>query len=336
MSGRTRRARDRDVVDVPLASAASDRASATVARPARSAAARQEERHGFLFASPWLVGTVLFLIGPIVASLAISLTDWNLLTSPRLVGLDNYTEMLDNRAFWQSVRVTLLYVALGVPVFQVAGLALALLLNLRLRGMYVFRTILFLPSVLSGVAVAVLWLQLLNPDQGVVNQALRTLGVADPPGWLTSPTWAVPALVLMGLWGVGGSAIIYLAGLQNIPPHLYEAASIDGAGPWQKFRNITLPMLSPTLFFVVINLVIDGLLVFGPVFVISGGAYTGGPNDSLLFYMLYLYRKGFLEGQLGYAAALAWILTIVGVGMIWLTLRLERRFVFYESESPRA
>jgi multiple sugar transport system permease protein len=138
----------------------------------------------------------------------------------------------------------------------------------------------------------------------------------------------------MGLWGVGGGAVIFLAGLQNIPPHLYEAAAIDGAGGWAKFRHITLPMLSPTIFFIAINAIVDSLLFFAPVFVISGGAYRGGPDDSLLFYMLYLYRRGFIEGQLGYAAALAWVLTVIGVLLVWLAFRFERRFVYYESESP--
>jgi multiple sugar transport system permease protein len=216
----------------------------------------------------------------------------------------------------------------------VVGLGVALLLNQRLPGMNGFRTLLYVPAVLSGVAVAVLWFMLLNGESGAVNQVLRALGWTDPPFWFDDADWAMPALAIMSLWGVGGGAVIFLAGLQNIPPHLYEAASIDGAGPLAKFRHITLPMLSPTLFFVLVNLVVDGLLVFGPIFVISGGAYSGGPDDSLLFYMLYLYRKGFLEGQLGYAAALAWILTVVGVLLVWLTLRIERRFVFYESDTP--
>ena len=186
---------------------------------------------------------------PIAASLVISLMDWNIIRDPHWVGLQNYLDMLDDRKFWVSVQVTLKYVLLSVPLFLVTGLALSLLLNQRVRGINLFRTVLFLPSVLSGVAVAVLWVSLLNPDLGVVNDVLRGIGISDPPRWLASPIWAVPSVVLMGLWGIGGGAIIYLAGLQNIPPTLYEAALIDGASTWQRFRHVTLPMLTPTLLF---------------------------------------------------------------------------------------
>jgi multiple sugar transport system permease protein len=292
--------------------------------------ARREEREGWLFASPWLIGTAIFLVGPVIASLVISLTDWNLISSPSFVGLDNYAEMLDSRAFWQSVRVTLAYVVLGLPLFQVAGLALALLLNLRLRGMYLFRTILFLPSVLSGVAVAVLWLQLLNPADGVVNQVLRAVGVSDPPGWLSSPAWAVPAVVLMGLWGVGGGAIIYLAGLQNIPPHLYEAARIDGAGTWRSFRHVTLPMLTPTLLFTLLIGIIGAFQVFDIAYVLGGS--RGGTRGSLLFYLLNLWNEGFRSGRFGYASALAWVLVVVAAVVIVAILRTSDRWVHDESE----
>jgi multiple sugar transport system permease protein len=292
--------------------------------------ARQEEREGWLFASPWLIGTAIFLVGPVIASFAISLTDWNLITSPRVVGLDNYAEMLDSRAFWQSVRVTLAYVVIGLPVFQIAGLALALLLNLRLRGMYLFRTILFLPSVLSGVAVAVLWLQLLNPDDGIVNELLRAVGVSDPPAWLSSPTWAVPAVVLMGLWGVGGGAIIYLAGLQNIPPHLYEAARIDGAGTWRSFRHVTLPMLTPTLLFTLLIGIIGAFQVFDIAYVLGGS--RGGTRGSLLFYLLNLWNEGFRSGRFGYASALAWVLVVFAAVVIVAILRTSDRWVHDESE----
>ena len=296
--------------------------------------ARDEERAAYLFLTPWFVGLVVMLAVPIAYAIYISLTNESLFESGEFIGLQNYADLLDDKLFFRSLDVTLRWVVLSTPVFMVASLAISLLLNQRLPGMNFFRTILYVPAVLSGVAVTVLWFVLLNGQSGAINQVLRSLGWADPPFWFDDADWAMPAVVLMGLWGVGGSAVIFLAGLQNIPPHLYDAAGIDGAGPVAKFRHITLPLLSPTLFFVLINLVVDGLLIFGPIFVISGGAYRGGPDDSLLFYMLYLYRKGFLEGLLGYAAALAWILTLVGVVLVWLTFRLERRFVFYETESP--
>lgn len=294
-------------------------------------ASRKEARAGLLFASPWLIGLVVFLIGPIVASVLLSFTNWNLLTPPRWEGAENYRDLLDDRNFWQSVRVTLFYTVLAVPLYQVAGLSLALLLNRRVRGMNLFRTILFLPSVLSGVAVAALWVSLLNPDLGAVNQVLRAVGVDDPPRWLNSPTWAVPAIVLMGLWGVGGGAIIYLAGLQNIPPMLYQAAKIDGAGPWQTFRHITLPLLTPTLLFTLLLGLIEAFQVFDTAFVLGGS--RGGTRRSLLFYVLNLWNEGFRNGRFGYASALAWVLVIAAGVVIFLIFRTSGRWVYYESEA---
>jgi multiple sugar transport system permease protein len=299
-------------------------------RAGRSAASRKEQRAGFLFASPWLIGVVLFLIGPIIASGLLSLTNWNLISSPRWVGLENYRTMIGSENFWQSVKVTLFYTLLAIPLYQVAGLALALLLNQRVKGMYLFRTILFLPAVLSGVAVAVLWVSLLNPDLGAVNQGLRAIGIDDPPRWLQSPTWAIPAVVLMGLWGVGGGAIIYLAGLQNIPPVLYQAAKMDGAGPWQTFRHITLPLLTPTLLFTLLIGLIEAFQVFDTAFVLGGGS-QGGTRGSLLFYVLNLWNEGFRNGRFGYASALAWVLVVAAATVIVLIFRTSSRWVYYES-----
>jgi multiple sugar transport system permease protein len=238
--------------------------------------------------------------------------------------------MLDDRNFWQSIRVTLFYTVLAVPLYQVAGLSLALLLNQRIRGMYFFRTILFLPSVLSGVAVAALWVSLLNPDLGVVNQVLRSIGIDDPPRWLSSPDWAVPAIVLMGLWGIGGGAIIYLAGLQNIPPGLYSAATIDGAGTWQTFRHITLPMLTPTLLFTLLIDLIEAFQVFDTAFVLGGS--RGGTRGSMLFYVLNIWNEGFRNGRFGYASALAWVLVLAAAVVIVLIFVTSSRWVYYESE----
>jgi multiple sugar transport system permease protein len=291
---------------------------------------RREERAGFLFASPWLLGVILLVLGPILASVALSLTNWNLISSPRLLGVENYRTMIHDANFWQSVRVTLTYTVLAVPLYQVAGLALALLLNQRVRGMYLFRTILFLPSVLSGVAVAALWVSLLNPDLGVVNQVLRAIGIDDPPRWLASPSWAVPAIVLMGLWGVGGGAIIYLAGLQNIPPSLLAAARIDGAGAWQTFRQITLPLLTPTLLFTLLIGLIEAFQVFDTAFVLGGS--RGGTRGSLLFYVLNIWNEGFRNGRFGYASALAWVLVVAAAIVIVLVFVTSSRWVYYESE----
>jgi multiple sugar transport system permease protein len=300
------------------------------AKPRRGRMAKKEERAAFLFASPWLLGMILFVAGPILASVALSLTNWNLISSPRFIGTENYAYMIDDHNFWQSIRVTLTYTVLAVPLYQVAGLALALLLNQRVRGMYLFRTILFLPSVLSGVAVAALWVSLLNADLGIVNQGLRAVGVDNPPRWLSSPDWAVPAIVLMGLWGVGGSAIIYLAGLQNIPPALYNAARIDGAGTWQTFRTITLPLLTPTLLFTLLIGLIEAFQVFDIAFVLGGS--RGGTRGSMLFYVLNIWNEGFRSGRFGYASALAWVLVLAAAVVIVLIFVTSKRWVYYESE----
>ncbi len=299
----------------------------------RNGMARREERAAYLFLTPWLVGLVVFLAAPLGWSVYISMSDEQLLRPGQFIGLDNYTQIFTNDpSFYQSIGVTLRWIALTTPLFLGAGLGLAILLNQKLPGMRLFRTILYIPAVLSGVAITILWAVLLNGDVGAVNTILRQLGVSDPPQWLQQEAWALPAVALMGLWGVGGGAVIFLAGLQNIPPHLYEAAEIDGAGPLQRFRYVTLPMLSATLFFVLITALTEALLIIGPLIVIAGRAGGGGPGDSLLFYMLYLYRVGFVQGQLGYAAALAWILTVIGVALVALAFRLERRVVFYDTD----
>jgi multiple sugar transport system permease protein len=302
-------------------------------KPRRSGQALAEERAAFAFLSPWLVGLVVFVAAPLAWSVYISMSDEQLVKPGQFIGLDNYTQIFTNDpSFYQSLGVTIRWILLTTPLFLVAGLGLALLLNQKFPGMRVFRTILYIPAVLSGVATTILWAVLLNGDVGAVNTILRQLGVTDPPQWLQQEAWALPAVAVMGLWGVGGGAVIFLAGLQNIPPHLYEAAEIDGAGPVQRFRHITLPMLSATLFFLLVTALTEALLIIGPLIVIAGRGGGGGPADSLLFYMLYLYRVGFVQGQLGYAAALAWILTVVGVLLVALTFRLERRFVFYDTD----
>jgi multiple sugar transport system permease protein len=299
-----------------------------------SRAARQEERAAYLFLLPWFIGLFLFVGGPILASFVLSLTNWNLLTPPQWVGLENYQEMASDWNFAQSVNVTLRYVVMAVPLYLVAGLALSLLLNLKISGIGIFRTLLFLPSILPGVATAVLFVTLLNPDLGVVNWLLRGIGIENPPRWFMSPTWAVPSVVLVGLWGIGGGAIIYLAGLQNINPQLYEAASIDGAGPVRRFWNITLPMLTPTLFFVLITSLIGAFQVFDIAFVLGGS--RGGPGESLLFYLINLWNEAFRNGRFGYGSALGWVLIVVAAVAILVLFRTADRWVYYETEPDKA
>jgi len=292
-----------------------------------------EERAAYLFLLPWLIGVVFLLAGPIIASVFISFTKWNLSAPPTWIGLENYRRMLfDDPDFYRSMGVTLRYTIMSVPLYMVVGLALALLLNQKLKGMNFFRTILFMPSVIAGTAVAVLWSMLLNPDVGVVNQILRFIGIANPPRWLSSNEWALPAYVLMGLWSIGGGVIIYLAGLQNIPPHLYEAAEIDGANSAQKFLHITLPMLTPTIFFTLITSLVGAFQVFDGAYVLNG---RGARRGALLFYLLHLYNEGFRGARFGYASALAWVLVILAAAAIIITFRTSERWVYYEADTER-
>jgi multiple sugar transport system permease protein len=296
--------------------------------------ARKEQRAAYLFLSPWLIGLVAFWLVPIVASFLLSLSEYKIITPAEWVGLENYREMVDDRTFWLSIRVTLKYVLMSVPLYIVCGLLLSLLLNLKIRGINLFRTILFLPSVLSGVAVAVLWVALLNPDVGALNEVLRALGIDDPPRWLDSPRWALPSVVLVGLWGIGGGAIIYLAGLQNVPAQLYEAALLDGAGAWQRFRYVTLPMLTPTLLFVLLTALIDAFQVFDLAFTLSRGQ-AGGVGDSLMFYLINLWNEAFVNREYGYASALAWVMVLAAAAVILVIFRTSGRWVYYEYDPER-
>jgi ABC-type sugar transport system permease subunit len=300
----------------------------------RGLIARKEQRAAYLFLSPWLIGLVAFWLVPIVASFLLSLSEYKIITPAEWVGLENYREMVDDRTFWLSIRVTLKYVLMSVPLYIVCGLLLSLLLNLKIRGINLFRTILFLPSVLSGVAVAVLWVALLNPDVGALNEVLRALGIDDPPRWLDSPRWALPSVVLVGLWGIGGGAIIYLAGLQNVPAQLYEAALLDGAGPWQRFRYVTLPMLTPTLLFVLLTALIDAFQVFDLAFTLSRGQ-AGGVGDSLMFYLINLWNEAFVNREYGYASALAWVMVLAAAAVILVIFRTSSRWVYYEYDPER-
>ncbi len=295
----------------------------------RGALARRRSRSdnvaAYIFMSPWLIGTVVFLVGPLLFSVVLSFTDWGFRGPPQWVGLDNFSKMLtEDYRFWLSLKITGLYLLISVPVYLVFGLLGAVLLNQAVWGIRMFRTILFLPSVLSGVAVAVIWIQLLNPDSGVINTLLRTIGISDPPSWFLDPNWAVPAMVMTNSWAViGGGAIIYLAGLQNIDPALYDSASVDGAGPLRKFFSITLPMLTPTLFFQLIITIIAAFQIFDTAFTVGRGG-----SDSLLFYLVYMWQVGFRDGQLGYGAGLSLVLFAVGAIVVVVLLRTSDRWVF--------
>ena len=303
--------------------------------------ARKEALEGYLFILPWLIGLVAFTLGPVLASFYLSFTAWQISAPPVFIGLDNYIELTTDPAMRKSLYNTLYLTVFGVPLNMLAGLAIALLMNQNVRGIGIFRTIWYLPSVLSSVAVAVLWMWILNPRFGLLNQALTLVGVKGP-GWLVDPEWAKPAVILMGLWGVGGSMIIYLAGLKGIPQHLYEAAKLDGAGTLGQFRFITLPMLSPSIFFTLITNIIGSLQVFVSIAALTMGgpeaggvARAGGVDDSLLVFMLYLYRQAFSFFRMGYASALAWFLAAIIMALTIFNFWLSRRWVYYESGQAR-
>jgi multiple sugar transport system permease protein len=290
--------------------------------------ARREAIEGYIGISPWLLGFLFFMAFPILASLGLSFTDWRITVAPEWVGLRNYIRMFTaDREFYQSLRVTFIYVAISLPLNLVVGLFLSILLNTRVPAMGFFRTLFYLPVVLSGVSVSLMWMWLLQPDYGLVNSLLANIGITGPQ-WFWHPSTALLSVVLMNLWRVGGSVIIYLAGLQNIPPHLYEAADMDGAGFWSKLVNVTIPMLTPTIFFQLVMELIEAFRVFTAVYVITGG----GPVGSTLFYMFYMFRTAFVDFQMGYASALAWVISVIIMGFTFLVFRSSALWVYYESE----
>lgn len=289
---------------------------------------RREALAFYLCISPWLLGFVLFVLGPMAASLYISTLRWDLLSPGRFIGLANYREMLtEDPLFWKSLRVTTVYTLAYVPLDLLGGLVAALLLNARLRGIGIFRTIFYLPSVLAGVGYVVLWMWLFNPQAGLINTVLYYLGIQGPR-WLQDPRWALPALVMMSLWGIGRSMVIFLAGLQDIPSHLYEAAQMDGANAWRTFWAITLPLLTPSILFNLILGIINTFQTFTNAFI----ATNGGPLDATLFYVLYLYRRAFQFFDMGYASALAWVLFLIVLACTLLIFRTSGRWVFYRGE----
>ena len=297
-------------------------------RRKRLTQAQLENIEGWLWISPWLAGLVLFTAGPILASLLLSFTSWDIVRPARWVGLDNYRRLFfADPDFRQALKVTVTYAAITLPLHMVCSVCLAVMLNLKLRGMNVYRTLFYLPAVLPAVSVTLLWVWIFNPEFGIINWVLSLVGIAGPM-WFQSRIWALPALMIMSFWGIGGGAIIYLAGLQNIPPHLYEAAQIDGANSWRSFWAITLPLLTPTLFFTLVMGLIGSFQAFVESYVATGG----GPMKSTLFYMLYLYQTAFQSFRMGYGSALAWVLTIIILACTLVVFKTQPLWVYYESE----
>jgi len=286
---------------------------------------------GYLFLAPWLFGFFVLTAGPMATSLYLSFTSFDLLQPPRWIGLANYQRMFgDDPRFVAALWVTIRYVILSVPLKLAFALALAMLLDRGLRGLAFYRSVLYLPSLLGGsVAIAVLWKQIFGYD-GLINTALYDLFGIDGPSWISNPDYALETLVALRVWQFGSPMVIFLAGLRQIPTELYEAAAIDGAGPWRQFWRVTLPLLAPVVFFNLVLQTIDAFKAFTPAFIISAG--TGGPVDSTLFYTLYLYQEGFGYFRMGYASALAWVLVVIIGCFTAAAFMTSRYWVHYEDQ----
>lgn len=300
--------------------------------PADRAARRRENgrdnKAGYLFLLPWLVGLFAFTLGPMLASLYLSLTDYALLQAPSFLGLDNYAQMLQDTRLHQSLKVTFIYVFVGVPLQLLLALAVAMLLDKGMRGLAFYRSVFYLPSMLgSSVAIALLWRQIFGTT-GLVNQVLQVFGVDATTGYVSDPDSALWTLILLNVWTFGSPMVIFLAGLRQIPAMYYEASSLDGAGRWRKFVSITLPLLSPIVFFNLVLQIINAFQSFTQAFVVSGG--TGGPSDSTLFYTLYLYEQGFTRFNMGYASAMAWLLLLIIATFTAINFIASKYWVFYD------
>jgi pectin-derived oligosaccharide transport system permease protein len=289
--------------------------------------AGRDNKAGYLFLLPWLIGLVLIIGGPMIASLYLSFTNYSLIQAPEWVGLDNYVRMLSDPRLHKSLAVTFTYVFVGVPLQLIMALAVAMLLNEGMRGLPFYRSVFYLPSMLgSSVAIAVLWRQMFEVD-GLVNQVLRKFGIPATTSWIGDPQYALWTIILLHVWTFGSPMVIFLAGLRQIPGMYYEAASVDGASRWAQFRRITLPLLSPIIFFNLVLQIINAFQAFTQAFVVSNG--TGGPADSTLFYTLYLYQRGFVQFQMGYAAAMAWLLVVIIAAFTAINFYFSKHWVFY-------
>jgi multiple sugar transport system permease protein len=309
-------------------------APASASGRASGALGRADTRWALLFISPWLVGFLLMTAGPMLASLVLSFTNYDAIPMTRdsFIGLANYEQMLRDPRVWLSLQNTLLYTALYVPISIVLSLALAMLLLRvgRLSGF--FRTAFYLPTITPTVAIGALFLMIMNGQQGLLNQLLRTVGLT-PPSWLNDPDWIKPAIVVMVLWTLGTTIIIFFAALRNVPGELYEAAQVDGAGSWARFRNVTLPFISGAIFFVLIIHTIAALQLFDQVYAMFFGRQTTGASErSALFYVVYVFRNAFEFQKMGYAAALSWLLFVVIVIITVIQVRASRRWVYYQGD----
>ncbi|MEO3924891.1 sugar ABC transporter permease [Micromonosporaceae bacterium B7E4] len=294
--------------------------------------ARHETRWAYVFIAPWLLGLLVFQAGPMLASLWLSLTEYDVVSAPTWTGLDNYRRIAEDPMVRRSLTNTLYYTVLHVPLTMAVSLGLAMLLLRVGRFQGFFRTVFYLPVMTPAVAIGVLFLLLLNTQDGLVNQGLAAIGV-DGPAWTTDPDWVMPGIVLMSLWSLGSTVVIYLAALQNVPRDLYEAASIDGAGAWARFRNVTVPMISGALFFTLVVNTIASIQMFTEVYTMYFGnreTQKGFNSDATTFYVIRLFQEAFQFLHMGYASAMAWLLFLVILAITAVQVRLSRRFVYYE------
>ena len=280
---------------------------------------------GYIFIAPFILGFVLWFLIPALTSLWLVFQNWNMIAPAKFIGFDNFKRIVSDSLFWQSLKVTTVYTIVSVPLSLALAFLLALLLNAKVRGIAVFRTLYYLPSIVPAVANAVLWAWILNSEFGLLNALLRSIGLPKVL-WLQEPEWALPALILMSLWGLGGGMVIFLAGLQGIPNEFYEAAEIDGAGPWAKLWSVTVPLMSPVTFFNLVMGIIGTFQIFTAGYLIT----NGGPQNATLFYVLYLYRNGFLYLDMGYAAALAWVLFFIIMMLTAFVFKGVGSRVYYE------
>ena len=285
--------------------------------------------YGYAFISPWLIGLFLFTLIPMLFSLFLSFCKWDIVTglsSIQWIGIENYTKIFADKKFYKALEVTFKYCLISIPAYQIISLLTAMLLNMRIKLMHGIRLIFFLPSIIPTIASSMIWMQMLGTE-GVLNQGLKLLGITGP-SWLNTPQTALYGLIIMGVWGIGNTIIIYLSGLQGVGEELYEASSIDGANSFQRFFKITIPMISPTIFFNVVMAVIGSFQYFTQAFVMT----EGGPLNSTLFYNLYLYVKAYKELKMGYASALAWIMFVIILFFTLLVIRSSSFWVYYQND----
>jgi multiple sugar transport system permease protein len=292
---------------------------------------RQEMIAGYLCVAPWIVGFLFLTAGAMIYGMILAFFRTDLLSVWQFVGLGNFGQLGSDSLFWKSLASTAYYTGAVVPLNTAIALVIAMMLNKPMLGRGVFRTIYYLPSVVSGVAVTIIWIWLFSPQKGPINGFLKIVGIDPGPRWFFSEEWAMPGLIIMSLWGVGGAILIYLAGLQGIPSELYEAAEIDGANSLRSFLAVTVPLMTPTIFFTVVMDLIGSFQIFTQAFI----ATAGGPNNATLTMVLYLYRKGFIQFQFGYAAAISWVLFVIILVMTALVFRSSSAWVYYESEVKR-